>query len=81
LPKLAINAIIAVLSYGAKKYSPDNWKYVKPFKKRYLNALLRHLFQRFILNEKYDSETGLSHIAHAGCCLLFLLEKDLEAKK
>ena len=77
LPKKAIDEIIKVLSYGAEKYSPDNWKYVKPFKLRYMKALLRHLFQWFVLKEKYDKETGLHHLAQAGCCLLFLLEKEL----
>jgi hypothetical protein len=78
LPGKAIIEINKVLSYGAKKYSPDNWKNVKPFKLRYFGALLRHLFQWYILKEKNDKETRLNHLAQAGCCLLFLLEKEIK---
>ena len=31
--------------------------------------------------EKIDSETGISHLAHAMCCLLFLLAFDLGEDK
>jgi hypothetical protein len=64
-----VEEVVRVLTYGAKKYSPDNWKHVEPH--RYLSAAMRHIaaFQR---GEAEDSETGISHLAHAQCCLHFL---------
>jgi hypothetical protein len=78
LPDKSIKEIVKVLNYGAKKYSPDNWKHVKPFKIRYMSALLRHLFQWYVLKEKNDKESGFNHLAHSACCILFLLEKELK---
>ncbi len=40
---------------------------------RPLAACLRHVFS-YIGGEDKDPETGLSHLAHASCCLMFLLE-------
>jgi hypothetical protein len=73
LPPRAIEAIGEVLSYGARKYSPDNWRKVPDGQRRYLAACLRHLFAH-MRGEKNDPESGLPHLAHAGCCILFLLE-------
>ena len=77
----SLNEISKGLKFGSIQYGIDNYKFVKPYKLRYLKALLRHLFQRFVLNEKYDNKTGLLHLALAGCCLLFLLEKDVKKNK
>lgn len=70
LPLATVEEVVRVLTYGATKYPPDNWKKVKP-KERYLAAALRHLaaWQR---GEKLDKESGLTHLAHATCSLLFL---------
>ena len=66
-------AICKVLTYGADKYEEDdNWKKVKDSKKRYYNALNRHI-DAWWQGESLDPETGFHHLAHAGCCLLFLL--------
>ena len=35
LPPLALIEAVKVLTFGAKKYSPDNWKYVDNKKQRY----------------------------------------------
>ena len=71
LPVEPVEDIVKVLTYGSKKYADDNWKCVKPFKKRYFSAMLRHIFAWWC-GESTDKETGLSHLSHAGCCLLFL---------
>ena len=76
LPWVAVNEIVKVLTYGAKKYDDDNWKKVEPFEDRYFSAMLRHLID-WKNGEKTDKETGLSHLAHAGCCLLFLLWREI----
>jgi len=64
--------IVEVLTVGAKKYSENNWQSVVPFKKRYYSALKRHL-SAYSSGEKYDSETGLTHLSHAATNLHFLM--------
>jgi hypothetical protein len=72
VPYAAVESIAEVLTFGAKKYSDNNWCRGARWG-RYYAALLRHLFAWWRGEEK-DSETGLSHLAHAGCCLFFLME-------
>jgi hypothetical protein len=72
LPTLALIETAKVLAFGAEKYGENNWR--GGFKwSRLLGALLRHTFA-FMRGEYIDEETGLSHMAHAACCVLFLLE-------
>jgi Domain of unknown function (DUF5664) len=75
LPPNALMETVSVLTYGASKYSPDNWKYVSDAKKRYFDAMQRHVWA-WKSGESKDLETGKSHLAHAICCLLFLIEHD-----
>ena len=72
--------VVRVLTYGARKYAPDNWKKVKHARRRYLGALLRHLRARF-RGDVLDPETKLPHLAHAACCLMFLQALDAEGVK
>ena len=72
LPFKALKEVVDVLTYGAKKYAPDNWKKVPNARQRYIDAGFRH-FTAYVAGEKLDPETGKSHIAHAICCLLYLL--------
>jgi hypothetical protein len=60
-----------VLDYGAKKYAPRNWELGMDWG-RMLAASLRHLFA-WARGEDYDPESKLHHLAHAACCVLFLL--------
>lgn len=78
VPVVAEEQVVRVLTYGAKKYAPDNWRVVPEPERRYLAAARRHLaaWQR---GELVDPESGERHLAHATCCLLFLLE--LEAAR
>jgi len=72
LPGAALEQIAEVLTYGAAKYEAHNWCRGARWG-RYFAALLRHLFAWW-RGEDLDPETGMSHLAHAGCCLLFLME-------
>ena len=72
VPFGAMSDVVDVLTYGARKYAPDNWKYVDDAKNRYIDAGFRH-FAAYANGEEGDPETGYSHLAHAMCCLLFLL--------
>jgi len=71
LPLEPIKAVVDVLTFGAKKYAPNNWKKVARPRERYYAALQRHLYA-WRLGEKKDPESGLPHLAHALCCLVFL---------
>lgn len=42
---------------------------------RVYGALLRHMFSWF-RGESIDPESGESHLAHAGCCIMMLIELD-----
>ena len=71
--------IAKVLTFGAEKYSPNGWQSVPNAESRYFAALLRHL-TAWQSGEDHDAESGLSHLAHAGCCLHFLIFFDLKKK-
>lgn len=61
-----------VLEFGAKKYSPDNWRKSGSWRKA-TDSALRHLLHA-INGEKIDPESGLYHMDHFGCNLAFLIE-------
>lgn len=68
----AMNQTAAVLAFGAEKYASHNWR--KGFAwSRPLAAAMRHI-TAFNDGENTDPESGLSHLAHAACCIMFLLE-------
>ena len=71
----AARQIVAVLRFGAGKYNPRNWEKGMDWD-RLFAACIRHLTAWFE-GEKTDPETGISHLAHAGCCILFLLAYEL----
>ena len=75
LPFEEIEQIVDVLTFGSKKYTDDNWKKVPNQKKRYFSAMMRHI-SAWKKGEILDKETNINHLAHAGCCLLFLLWGD-----
>lgn len=71
LPSDAIEEIVKVLDFGAKKYAAHNW--CKGMRwGRVFAAMMRHGWAWWRGEDK-DPETGLSHLAHLGCCCLFLL--------
>jgi hypothetical protein len=73
MPFEAVEEINKVLEFGAIKYAAHNWKVNSGFKwTRLFNSLLRHLFA-WIRGEDNDPESGLSHLSHAGCNILFLI--------
>ena len=72
LPADPIIDIGKVLTYGAKKYSERNWERGLAWSRCY-GAALRHLLA-WHKGETADPETGLNHLAHAACEILFLLE-------
>lgn len=72
VPFEALEGMVKVLEFGAKKYSRGNWKSGNGFSYlRVLNSCFRHLFS-YLRGEDLDPESGLSHIHHAQCNLLFI---------
>jgi Domain of unknown function (DUF5664) len=76
VPWGAVMAVATVLTFGAIKYGPNSWQKVERFEGRYFAALLRHLVA-WLRGERCDPESGLQHLAHAACCLLFLLSREV----
>jgi len=76
LPPFALEETVRVLTFGAQKYERDNWKKVPESKRRYFDALERHVWA-WKKGEKLDPESGIHHLAHAMCCLMFLYEHDI----
>lgn len=72
LSNTALVKIAQVMSYGKRKYSANNWRGGLHWS-RPLAAAARHLYA-YIGGEDKDPETGFSHLAHACCCLMFILE-------
>jgi hypothetical protein len=65
------DALANVLGFGARKYAPRNWElgmeWSRPF-----SALMRHMWAWW-RGQAVDPETGMSHLWHASCCLMFLV--------
>lgn len=74
VPPHAELAVGRVLTFGAEKYARGNWDKVEDHENRYMDAALRHL-NAHRRGELTDSESGESHLAHAACCILFMLDK------
>lgn len=79
LPYKELGEIAGVLTHGANKYSDYGWQKLPNAKQRYFAAAIRHV-TAWWQGEKNDQESGLSHLAHAGCCLLFLMWFDRKQK-
>ncbi len=66
-----LDATCGVLQFGAGKYGERNWElgmaWGRPF-----GALMRHMWAWWRGEDK-DPETGLSHLHHAACCIMFLI--------
>lgn len=77
LPSGTVNQVVQVLEFGSKKYADNNWQKVENSRTRYYDAAMRHIDAWFNGDLK-DAETGLHHLAHAICCLMFLMWFDGE---
>lgn len=70
-----------VLTFGAKKYGVDNWKEATDADiQRYRDALLRHLYA-YLSGELMDPESGIEHLYHVSCNVMFLDYFDGEPKE
>lgn len=72
LPPYVVPDMLQVLEHGAAKYGTNNWMHVPNGNVRYYDAAMRHI-ESWLEGEKKDAESGLSHLAHAMCCIAFLM--------
>lgn len=80
VPLRAVWEIGKVMTFGAEKYDAHNWKGGIKYS-RLIDAAMRHIIQ-FNEGEDLDPEgnggSGLHHLAHAGCCIMMLLEMTMD---
>lgn len=72
LSSIAMVKISEIMTFGKRKYSANNWRGGIAYS-RLLAATLRHVFA-YLGGQSTDPETGKSHLAHASCCLMMMLE-------
>ncbi len=70
LPLETLEGVVRVLMHGAKKYAPFNWANGMPYT-RVLDATMRHI-NAIYQGEDKDPDSGLDHVDHALCELIFL---------
>jgi hypothetical protein len=71
----AFGAVVRVLAFGATKYDERNWENGMDWS-RLFGALQRHL-TAWWQGEGKDDESGMSHLWHAGCCIMFLIAYEM----
>lgn len=76
LDKTAIDEVAKVLMFGAQKYERDNWRKGLS-KERLLAGVYRHIASSNN-GELKDPESGISHLAHAICGLMFALHFEVK---
>ncbi len=71
LPLSALEGMVRVLEFGAKKYAKGNWANGGGFDhSRVFNSLMRHLVS-YQGGEDLDPESGLPHLDHIMCNAMF----------
>ena len=79
IPDRAMEDVVKVLTYGARKYGDDNWREVEDGPRRYYDAAMRHLMA-YRQGHWTDDESGLPHLAHAMASLLFIMALEREGQ-
>ena len=74
-PWSAAKEVVRVLMFGAEKYGAWNWTKGMDWTRPY-DAAVRHM-NAWLAGETHDPETGINHLAHAACNMLFLLSYSL----
>lgn len=79
LSNYALEEVAKVLDFGAKKYRRWDWSEGIAYS-RVIAAAKRHIAQ-WEDRTNLDPETGISHLAHALCNLMFLLDYEIRDLK
>lgn len=72
VPPSLIMEVGKVLTFGAAKYTPNNWRLMEDTEST-ISAIDRH-FCAWKSGEDLDPESGLSHLSHMATNIAFLLE-------
>lgn len=80
VPPISFGQYVDVLTYGAQKYEPDNWRRVPNAVERYFDAAMRHMWDGYKAGEQLDPESKKHHLAHAMCCLSFIIDLEMEKR-
>jgi len=68
-----IKAIARIMEFGAMKYADGNWRKGGKPDREYLDSMMRHI-TLWVHGEKYDDDSGCSHLGHAIWNLMALHE-------
>ena len=71
MPWDALSQVVRVLTFGAERYGRDNWTLGMDHT-RFSDAAIRHIIA-WQQGQDRDEESGIHHLAHAACGLLFLV--------
>lgn len=72
IPSCFLKEVAQVFTFGAMKYSENNWQGFNEKQQGEINAsLLRHI-HAYLDGEVNDAESGLPHLAHAAANLAFI---------
>lgn len=69
------DAIAQVLAFGVKKYGPWNW-ISSGFTVNRLEAAIKRHMNAWKMGQDLDPESGLPHLWHASCMMMFLVHQD-----
>jgi len=77
----ALEPMVQVLMFGAKKYAPNNWKKGVLYTET-CESLQRHM-NAFLEGEDNDKESKIAHVGHILCnamflSYMFLFRKDMD---
>jgi hypothetical protein len=75
LPWRELEEVVRAFMHGNTKYKPNDWQAVPDKRDKYFDAAMRHL-TAWATGENQDKESGLSHLAHAVCCILIIMWGD-----
>jgi hypothetical protein len=71
-PMHLIAGATRVLMWGATKYVEWNWAKGGRWSTAF-DCMMRHMFKWWFFREEFDKESGMHHLDHALCNLMFLL--------
>lgn len=74
------NISLSIDDFNITVSGADNWKTLPNASRRYYDAAIRHLTAWWD-GERNDPESQLPHLAHAACCVIFLLWLDDNPQK
>lgn len=88
VPVRAMRAVLDVFEFGARKYAARSYLDVPNARERYVESLARHVADVVQAVQERgpdallapDDESGMPHLAHAGCDVLILLDLALQER-